>query len=1171
MTQENLTPHSDLPYSGKRMETSDEKPISESASQEDQNRAKAKEKAEKKPAQKAENKAPSREQIETARKAWEEFNKGRNLSADEQQSIRIIIENGISPDPEKSNEERPEDSEDSAERFRRETLKAIFKERGISEKNADILLNILLDPEKMGTVREASNMLGHTDNSQRASLFVTFIKDPSLSKADRDNIQTLITSMLNESERQQAQKANNPNLEFEEDSPTPQRASTGGEPPRRPPNRPTATGGEDDDDGEYEENDPNRPVRNGQEHLARLQRERKGGSALEVFEAEVSQIQGPEMLRKYMDENVKQLVDAFPEDGFRSSIIPGKTTKEWFDNARRAINEGNTDAIKGDINLLIRTLMSQHSTSEMKDQEKIPESLEDYLELVMARSTEEYKSGGMYELVNEDGEINFANFATWIRRAMIFWTNFSPDNPQVDVFNAQKVMMLFRSITLGEVLFEGNEQYIRRRVKKNKIDAQTGQVGITTDYVKDDTYEAFRYKMMNEIFYFQTSRNQNIYNNQTKEDLDELSKVLKETLPNSVLTRSDGFLSLFSSAGSTERNMVGEGSENNARVGELVSIAEKAYQQIYNLEELQRLFGKDSTLFKKDFIEADDGRLTFKDPDKEPKSGEAYDKNGAKIEDHYDKRKGRANVGNGVAFNWNEKWYDEKGVLKTRADGDDTQDWRKGQFLDYINVFNEQNKDQKVINEVRERIRQSLMDRTLKTLKNDDGSYKKEGKLYEYLSPKLEADIKKKYNKVSGDDNFNELFDVKLNQSMMQFAYDDARIAEETAFTFGWMGTRGFNDTTFTGWAADTQAFHTLEYRTGQGDETKIGSSIGIPRTIGINKAMIVPIYAGIKTVDGDVFQGKIDKLANKYLSEHHGGVVDESTIGKTSMDIAKEFRFKSDELKYYYRNHFARGVTEYKSYAGSSEWNLDKIVTWDPFIGYAIDRAALYKVFDEELVKPGRYRVSGWADTDYNKDIENFEIVKTAKGQIAHSVEEDGEEHMFRVVAPKKEKLGAFMFGKQVYDRAYRKPVNGRDDKGAPIPDRDGKVRYTDEPDYEFANGRGRGAFWKEPLIMRIAAEIKSHRDPKDISPYWDNPRVTMFFQALGKLPADIHVDESDISKTYSQGRAFSPEQLNYIRKLAGVSEMWMDVSDIVLALLSGLFLGTATGIKKGVTASMK
>jgi hypothetical protein len=465
----------------------------------------------------------------------------------------------------------------------------------------------------------------------------------------------------------------------------------------------------------------------------------------------------------------------------------------------------------------------------------------------------------------------------------------------------------------------------------------------------------------------------------------------------------------------------------------------------------------------------------------------------------------------------------------------------------------------------------------------DDGSgqrlFNENGNLYQYLAPKLEKEIRAKYKTEHPDEEMSEAdyqarFNVRLNQEMMQFAYEDARIAEEDAFRMDWMGIRGFNDTTFTGWDSATKLYHTTEYRTGQGNVNRVGADIGNPRTIGILKAAVVPLYAATKTLDGDLMQDKIDRLSNRFLSQNFGETEDprninpeksteEEQVPFTSKEIARNFRFKLDELKVYHGNHFDRGVTEYKSYAGASEWNLDKVVTWDPFKGVVVDRAGLYKMFDEEFVKPGRYRVGGWGDLDYTKDIDNFEIVRDENGSIAHTVtDENGNARRFRVIHSKKQKIGEYMLGKQVYERdilgeherPYYKIVNGE------------KV-----PDYEFANTDGRSLMWKEIAVLRMAAEVKAHRDSKDMAAYWDNHKVRMFFEALEKLPADIQVDENNNMNTRARGHAFTEEQMKYIRKLAGVEGWKLDRDDILIGGGGGAVVGLFSGFKKFLSESLK
>ncbi|MEK7160134.1 MAG: hypothetical protein AAB702_01475, partial [Patescibacteria group bacterium] len=350
----------------------------------------------------------------------------------------------------------------------------------------------------------------------------------------------------------------------------------------------------------------------------------------------------------------------------------------------------------------------------------VPQSLEELAQLVMHRATPEYRKGHEKSLIKEDGTVNTVNFLDWARNNyfLVHLNNpTAPVNFFSDIATNVKSEGIGSTISFYEITF--TDSYYLKEVRDGNV----------TGYVENEEYKALKTQMLMEVFLLQLQRNPAVsYVLQSRGEREKMLNALAEALFTNPLTRSNFMETIFSQPsmhgksiydldqGVTDKGELKKKIEGNFLMGDATREALAAYINIHSYEQLVKIFGSDSPLFKYTYEKwnASSG-----------KPEEGSNETAADVTDtkHPDKRKNQWFNKDGslkfFAVDKNGKYVEERDehekVLKDEY-GDtlyklDPNGQPHPDYMRYVNIFLTPAPDQRQQNEIRERIILSIMER----------------------------------------------------------------------------------------------------------------------------------------------------------------------------------------------------------------------------------------------------------------------------------------------------------------------------------------------------------------------------------------------------------------------------------------------------------------------------
>lgn len=556
-----------------------------------------------------------------------------------------------------------------------------------------------------------------------------------------------------------------------------------------------------------------------------------------------------------------------------------------------------------------KEIKSNYATAEI-EAEQIPDSLEDLLVFIMKTESQEWKTGGDTELIDDEGKIVKEHFMAWVRKKMMDLHDFNPTTT-ADFFSGIAVKRGFTQISFYEMVLTGS--YFLEKRKEQVIVAidkdGNPKTETRTTYHKNEDYEKLRLEALMEAFLFQTSRNAHVEYVANQSSESEVSKLLLKLYSTNVFTRSNHLERIMSMPstikktkeeiealqGKTGKEILTK-SENNFEVGQAVRRLLLSYYYIYDLETLQNILGPKAMLFQKEYRNIDSS--TGKD---------ALNEDGTL-------KKGKVSEGkkpSAGSYNIN-AWHDSNGRFIAEGKA-------REEFMEYINVFTGPGpqKDETIIDEVRERMVQSIMD--------------KEG-----------------------------------------LSYSEAKYAEAWAFSMTrWSGLAGKNDVNAVGHDSWAKVQNTQEYRFRQMADER-SAIYGNPFNLMGIKRLGLNWFEGITDTEG--------RTILEAIQGGEGSRMDLNTAiklkQKQSNGEIKAIAFNLDSMRNFSANHITNTFFLLEFLVEHNGFNFQDLVTIDIHGRPVIDYEKANKVIDQ-AEKAIRYAYSTWGGTDYSKTVSTFEIGK--------------------------------------------------------------------------------------------------------------------------------------------------------------------------------------------------
>ena len=351
----------------------------------------------------------------------------------------------------------------------------------------------------------------------------------------------------------------------------------------------------------------------------------------------------------------------------------------------------------------------------------VPESLEELSVLVMDRATPEYRKGGEKCLLNykkdKEGKdtdivesVNTVNFLDWARNNyyLVHLNNpTAPVNFFSDIATNIRSQGIGSTISFYEISF--TDSYYLKEVKDEQ--------GNVIDRVENSEYKTLKSQMLMEVFLLQLQRNPAVsYVLQSRGEREKMLNALAEALATNPLTRSNFFETIFSQpsmhgqsiydldSSVKDKGELEKKIEGNFLMGDATREALAAYINIFDYKQLVKILGADSPLFMYEY--EDWNALSGKPNDGLKKT--AVDTTDPEKREKEWFKDGKPRL---YAVETSGR---HKGRYKRDADGnliDDSNGQPHPDYMKYLNIFLTPAPDQRQQDEIRERIRLSIMKR----------------------------------------------------------------------------------------------------------------------------------------------------------------------------------------------------------------------------------------------------------------------------------------------------------------------------------------------------------------------------------------------------------------------------------------------------------------------------
>lgn len=836
--------------------------------------------------------------------------------------------------------------------------------------------------------------------------------------------------------------------------------------------------------------------------------------------------------------------------------------REQFEGEERAAaglgsDEATPPEIQERVNRRVQEVMKPQIEKLSRDQERdpygMPKSTQEVVAFIVENEGEDlWGPQGEFPLLytaedekkgkGKEGELNQGNFLRWVRQRMMRYIDINPDNP-IDLFQSVGIERGIRQYNIMQMIL--NPRAFFYDEKKGEILRDLAEHILTEIWLRTTSH-----------------KNDTTYRSVAGQE-GELFKILGQIYNTNDFTKR-GSLNLVLELASADK-LVEIGNdrimEKNQGVGTAIRAALLSYYYISDREMLEKIYEKkgDAALFS---------NMHFKDVYKKEKRKEKIDKKKAElksIKKHLtpeDERKIEGDVDEAIKKDLekfsklSDTFFDEKsGQLKPGSENS---------YMDYLNIFNNPDKDTQAILEVRERIRVSLMEQ-------------------------------------------------------FGLAYDEAQYAEWWAHSMAsWMGAAARNDVDAIGHDSWSKILNFRDYRFRQASGQR-AAVFGNKYNILNFKRLGLDFLAGTKDQNQRTIleaiqggqAGEIHLVTPELVKRAEDENLPEEERRKAQEELKRsqlgELRFGVNTQRQFFANHIAHTTNLYKYLGEGNTMDFDQFVQIDPFGRVVFDHKKANEVLDG-VFKSFRYAYATWPLIDYSKKVRYWELQRDKSGNPAGRVQKErsiAEELFGREILSKEQyykmydrrfhefvgkdwteelenqiqaKFNAYKIDKKDGDveRDYTIAVekdekgkikgvilrmdnistkmnrNYRKKYGDVVHDADGR---TEIDGGQIQLSRNRAHFWKESVKEELAAQMLAHRDPEGHGRRYTMEEIERIYSFLANLPGNIGGGEEDMRSIHSLGYALTPEDIKWIRKKSKTETWRMFRDEAALAIGVGGF----------------
>lgn len=803
----------------------------------------------------------------------------------------------------------------------------------------------------------------------------------------------------------------------------------------------------------------------------------------------------------------------------------------------KAFEEG----LKRGILLPEKILMNRDGWGDLKI-----ESIEALAYQIMDKEQDDdYKPGGAFELLNNKGEFQPNNFLHWVRHWMMYWHMDSPDAKH-DFGREISVIKDYGSQALADLIKNPGKFFRSWRA--------AGQ-GAKEEF---QVYQELVEQIKRETWLFGSSREFDIAYKENMGAEEQLSKALQQMFFLNPFTKTvwDQKSSLYWIMNMPQRfkNVEEGGRQDDSNAGRALNTAYLVYYNIADPEMLKKLLGKDTALLD---------RLKLKH---EVKTQMVRDK---------------ITLGNGIVLDKN--FLDRTQFTQAQVDAYvnqiDDEDIKKylskddlaalngdKDITDLINIFNQPQKSSRIQNVVRTILQDELIKKYDLYVKDANGNYVYETEIIKDTEGKP---VKDEHGNYVRKDVKHKAADGSEGERVPKKDMTTVGYANTFALSMArWTGAGARNDTAAVGFDAWSKLQNTEEYRTKQASPTRIGA-YGNPKTLHMFKQLATDLMNGTMVMDG-----KMSIEALEEMFEASEGTQED--YYKASSQLV----FADNAMRSFTVDHMNRVFAVYGQIMNTEEIKLEKFVKHDLFYGMQLERGAFEKALKENFFKPMRYAWSTYAGLDLSKKVRtqnpSYKEYRKRYKEGDPRLDTDPRCQPYMEVH-----LAEAMFGRELLDiPEFWQAEKGKDGKelkdhhGHPVPKKGiEKIKITDENwadkiDWsKLANKDHKHMLWRRAAWGRIAAEIHAHRDRHSSDPKYNDWIYNEVIEALETIGDGVGGDEFNMQKSREKGKNLTHEEIEWIRKKAGITEGQI----MRRALFMDILVSLKEGLKDIGKASLK
>lgn len=269
----------------------------------------------------------------------------------------------------------------------------------------------------------------------------------------------------------------------------------------------------------------------------------------------------------------------------RAGVRPTQEmVNRWINQSTQLLANGQItpeqhQAFESDLRGLFQTQVAIQEGREV-GRSNTPKSIQEVCLWIIQNEGDEWGPDGPNALLDrtddlDKAEFSQANFLKWVRERMLFYDDFNPDDPNLNLLGAVGFETEYRTIGLGTMI-NNKKQYFKDR-KNNQV------------------YEDFADAIVNEIFLFSTSRGFDAQYRYRMWSDEDLPKFLQELHQRSIFTNQSQLQKIL--------KFSAEYGTGDTKVGDSIRTAYEAYYYMSDYEKLVEKLGEDNPFFTREGFE----------------------------------------------------------------------------------------------------------------------------------------------------------------------------------------------------------------------------------------------------------------------------------------------------------------------------------------------------------------------------------------------------------------------------------------------------------------------------------------------------------------------------------------------------------------------------------------